>query len=89
MQTPQILQQLSAGRQGLKVPPQIRQMINMLRSSGNPQAMLGQMMAGNPQVRQVMEIVQQYGGDADKAFRAIARQKGIDPQEIIDMMNGI
>ena len=71
------------------MPPQIRQMINMLRSSGNPQAMLGQLMANNPQVRQVMEIVQQYGGDADKAFRAVAQQKGIDPQEIIDMMNGL
>lgn len=40
-------------------------------------------------MKQVMEIVQQYGGDADKAFRAIAQQKGIDPQEIIDMMKGL
>ena len=33
---PQILQQLNGG---LRIPPQIRQMIGMLKSSGNPQAM--------------------------------------------------
>lgn len=36
-----------------------------------------------------MEIVNQYGGDANKAFYAIAKEKGIDPQEILDMMKGI
>ena len=46
-------------------------------------------MQTSPAMKQVMEIVQQYGGDAEKAFRAIAQQKGIDPQEIIDMMKGL
>ena len=80
---PQILQQLNGG---LRIPPQIRQMIGMLRSSGNPQAMLMQMMQNNPNVKQAMEIVQQYGGDAEKAFYALAKQKGINPQEILDLL---
>lgn len=80
---PQILQQLNGG---LRIPPQIRQMIGMLKSSGNPQAMLMQMMQNNPNVKQAMEIVQQYGGDAEKAFYALAEQKGINPQEILDLL---
>ena len=80
---PQILQQLNGG---LRIPPQIRQMIGMLKSSGNPQAMLMQMMQNNPNVKQAMEIVQQYGGDAEKAFYALAEKKGINPQEILDLL---
>jgi len=79
MNTPQILQQLG-GR--LTIPPQIRQMISMVKSAGNPQLMLNQLMQNNPQV---MQIVQKYGS-ADKAFYALAEEKGINPQEILDLL---
>lgn len=65
---------------------QIKQMMQMVRSAGNPQAMLNQLMMTNPNMRQVMEIVQRYGGDPMTAFRETARERGIDPQEILDMM---
>ena len=80
---PQILQQLGGG---LKIPPQIKQMISMVKSAGNPQAMMNQLMQNNPQMQQVMEIVQKYGGDANKAFYALAEEKGINPQEILDLL---
>ena len=80
---PQILQQLGGG---LKIPPQIRQMISMVKASGNPQALLNQLIQMNPNMKQVMEIVRQYGGDAEKAFYAMAEQKGIDPNEILDLL---
>ena len=80
---PQILQQLGGG---LQLPPQVRQMISLVRGAGNPQAMLAQVMQNSPQMKQVMEIVQQYGGDADKAFRAVAEQNGINPEEILRMI---
>ena len=80
---PQILQQLGGG---LKIPPHVRQMISLLKSSGNPQELLNQLMMTNPNMKQVMEIVQQYGGDANKAFYALAEQKGINPQEILDLL---
>lgn len=79
MNTPQILQQLG-GR--LSIPPQIRQMITMIKSAGNPQLMLNQLIQNNPQV---MQIVQKYGS-ADKAFYALAEERGINPQEIIDLL---
>ena len=64
---------------------QIKQMMGMIRTAQNPQAMLNQMMMNNPQMKQVMDIVNQYGGDADKAFRATAEQYGVNPQDILDM----
>ena len=83
---PQILQQLGGGT---RISPQIKQMIGMIKSSGNPQYMLNQIMQMNPQLKQVMQIVQEYGGDANKAFYDLAKKNGIDPQEIIDLINGI
>lgn len=83
MALPGILQQLAmtSPRMG-----QIKQMMGMVRSAGNPQAMLSQLAASNPAMKQVMDIVNQHGGDPDRAFRTIAEQNGIDPQEIINMM---
>ena len=83
---PQILQQLGGG---LRISPQVKQMIGMIKSSGNPQYMLNQIMQMNPQLRQVMEIINQYGGDANKAFYDLAEKNGIDPKEILDLIKGI
>ena len=41
---------------------QIKQMMNMVNMAGNPQAMLNQLIMSNPQMKQAMEIVKQYGG---------------------------
>lgn len=80
---PQILQQLGGG---LKISPQTIQMIKMIRSAGDPQLMLRQVLQTNPQLQQVMEIVRNYGGDANKAFYDIAKKNGFDPQEIMDLI---
>lgn len=60
-------------------------MMSMVNAAQNPQAMLNQLAQSNPQLKQVMDIVSQYGGDADKAFMEIAKQKGINPQDILNM----
>lgn len=62
---------------------QARQMAQMIKSSGNPQAMLSQMVSKNPQVNQ---IIQQYGGDPKTAFYKYAEANGVDPNEILNMM---
>ena len=84
MAIPQILQQL--GRSRITLSPQVKQMISMIKSAGNPQLMLNQIMQTNPQLGQVMDIIKQYGGDANKAFYALAEQNGIDPQEILNLL---
>lgn len=61
-------------------------MIGMVKAAQNPQAMLNQLMMNNPNMKQVMDIVNQYGGDSMKAFYAVAEQNGINPQDILDML---
>ena len=65
---------------------QIRNMMNMMRNSNNPQALLQNMIQQNPQMRNVMNIVQQNGGDPKTAFYNLAKQKGINPDEILNML---
>ena len=65
---------------------QFKSMMAMLQNAGNPQALLSSMMQQNPQMRQVMQLVQNNGGDAKKAFYALAQQKGIDPEQILQML---
>jgi len=65
---------------------QIKNMMNMVRSAGNPQLMLQQMAQNNSQLRQVMDLINQSGGDPKAAFYKLAQEKGIDPQQILDML---
>lgn len=60
----------------------MKQLVNMAK--GNPQAVMN-MLQTNPKYRQVLDIVNQYG-DPKRAFYSIAQQKGIDPNEILDML---
>ena len=64
----------------------IKQMMDMVKGASNPQGMLNMMAMNNPQLKKVMEIVDQYGGDSMKAFRETAEQMGINPDEIMGMM---
>ena len=65
---------------------QIKQMMSAVRTTQNPQAMLNQMVMNNPNLKQVMDFINQSGGDPQKAFYALAEQKGINPQDILDML---
>jgi hypothetical protein len=61
-------------------------MINAIKSARNPQAMMSQLMAQNPQYKQIMDYVNANGGDPQKAFYALAEQKGVDPSEVLAML---
>ena len=61
-------------------------MMGMLRTAQNPQAMLNQMVMNNPKLKEVMDLVNQYGGDPEKAFYSLSEQKGINPQDVLDML---
>ena len=65
---------------------QIKSMMNMVKSAGNPQAMLQALVQNNPQMRQVMTLINQSGGDPKTAFYKLAQEKGVDPQQILDML---
>ena len=65
---------------------QIKQIRNVIQAARNPQAALMNMMGNNPQMKQVQDIIQQRGGDPMQAFRAMAEENGLDPDEILSMI---
>ena len=83
MAMPGILQQIARSN---PMMGQIKQMMGMVNSAQNPQMMLNQMLSQNPNMKQVMDIIHQSGGDPKTAFYKMAEQKGVDPQEILNML---
>ena len=65
---------------------QIKQMIDMIKCSSNPQFLLNQMMANNPHMKQVMDYVNSNGGDAKAAFYKKAEEMGVNPDEILSQL---
>lgn len=53
---------------------------------GNPQAMLGQMLQNNPKMKEVQKLLDEAGGDPEKAFRAKAKEMGVNPDDIINVL---
>jgi len=85
MAIPAILQQLGKNSMAQLAQP-VRQMMSVVRSAQNPQAALNNLIMNNPQMKQVMDIVQRHGGDPMAAFRAEAEARGVDPEEILRML---
>ena len=83
MSMPGILQQLAKSS---PMMGKIKQMMTMDSGAQDPNGMIMQLMANNPQMQQVMDVINSAGGDPRRAFYELAQQKGVDPQEILDMM---
>lgn len=65
---------------------QIKGVINQMRAATNPQAYLNQMLLQNPQIAQVMQWIKQNGNNPQNAFYAQARAMGIDPQQVLNLL---
>ena len=85
MAIPAILQQLGRSNMAQLAQP-VRQMMSMVRTAQNPQAVLNQLIMNNPQLKQVMDLVQKHGGDPMVALRKEAEAAGINPDEIMGML---
>lgn len=66
--------------------PNLKQMLQAVRAARNPQAMLNQMMMNNPQYQQVMNYIQQNGGDPQAAFYKMAQERGVNPDDILSQL---
>ncbi len=61
------------------------------------QRMMQQLSSSNPtipgatsgQMQQIMNLVNQSGGDPQKAFYDLARQRGVDPQAVINFAKNL
>lgn len=65
-----------------------KQMMQTIKAARNPEAALMGMVQSNPQLQQVMNVVKQHGNDPMQAFREMAEQNGLDPDEILSMIRG-
>lgn len=61
-------------------------MYNQVRQSQNPAQMMQLLLANDPQYQNVMNYIQQNGGDAKTAFYNLAAQKGVDPNTILSQL---
>lgn len=57
----------------------------MLQAASNPMAYLKSLYSDS-QIGQAMNVVQQNGGDARQAFYNLAKQKGVDPNDILNQL---
>ena len=60
--------------------------MNLMRSGGNPQSLMMTMLQNSPAYGEIMSFLNKNNGDARTAFYDMAKQKGVDPNQILDMM---
>lgn len=66
--------------------PQILQQLNMNNPVQQATRLMKNPMSMMPQYQQAMQLVQQAGGDARAAFYQLAKEKGVDPNQILSML---
>jgi hypothetical protein len=64
-------------------------MIGTVKAAKDPMGTLNQMAGNNPQMQQVMQYIQQNGGNAKQAFYNLAQQRGVDPNVILSQLQNI
>ncbi len=60
--------------------------ITMFKQSRDPQSLLMNLVASNPQVSAIVKEVQANGGDAKSLFYKKAESMGVDPNLILNML---
>ena len=61
--------------------------MNSVRNAPNPMAALQSIVQQNPNYQNIMNYINQNGGDPKTAFYNLAQEKGIDPTQITRMLN--
>lgn len=80
-----ILQNIMSNKLMQAVGP-VKQIMGTVQAAGNPALALQQMASSNPMIQQAMQLVQQSGGDGKAAFEKLAKENGIDPNQIMQML---
>ena len=64
----------------------IKKMMNMFKGVQNPQQMMSTLMNQNPQMKDVMTLVQNSNMPPKDLFYKLAQEKGVNPDEIIQAL---
>lgn len=62
-------------------------MMAQVQTAANPNMMLSQLTSRNPLLQQVMQIVQENGGNAQAAFYKKAQELGANPNTVLSLLN--
>ena len=61
-------------------------LFSLFKNSKNPQMLLNNLMNTNPQVKQTMDMVKASSKSPKDLFYEMAKQKGIDPESILNQL---
>lgn len=64
----------------------IQQLINSFKNSSNPREFLMQYIQNNPQVQNIYSMLQNSNRSPKDFFYYMAKQKGVDPDTILNML---
>lgn len=71
---------------GNRQPNSLFEMYKQVRQSNNPEQAMEKVLPNLPKYREIMQYIQNNGGDAKTAFYNMAAQKGINPEEILNLL---
>ncbi len=78
-----LFQQLMGTQAKNPLPSNVRSMVQNFKMLANPQKYIQQAIENNPQLKSVLEA---SNGNYEQAFRNMAKQMNVDPDEIISML---
>lgn len=64
----------------------VMNLFNTVKNSQNQSETLNAMAQNNPQLKQVMDYVNQNGGNAKQLFYDMCKQKNVDPESILSKL---
>lgn len=64
----------------------LQQFMQMMKSGGNPNQIMQMMVQQNPQAKEMLNTLNSSGMSAKQFFMQMARNKGIDPSSITNML---
>ena len=64
----------------------LQQMINMVSHSNNPMQLMQTMAQSNPQLQSILNLIQTSQKSPKDLFFEMAQQRGVDPQQILQML---
>ena len=71
---------------GPKIPNNIIQTFKALQQSSNPNQFMENLIQTNPQVQQIVQMVQNSNMSPKDLFYSMAKQKGVDPEQILKQL---
>lgn len=66
---------------------QMKNMMQTFRNAKNPMALFQQMAMSNPQLRPIMNMINQ-GKNPNQILEDICKQRSINPQELMNILKG-